>query len=50
MSQAVLHALSDVKKYYQTPEQKGTSERLEDERRHVFVHDKQTGIEPYKED
>lgn len=43
-------ALTVVKKDYQTPEQQEKSDRLENEWRHMFVHDKQTSIEPYKED
>lgn len=51
---SVHRALTDVKKDYQTPEQKETSERLESEWRRVFVYSEgkaqQTGIDPYKED
>ncbi len=51
---SIHRALTDVKKDYQTSEQKETSERLENEWRRVFIHSEgkvqQTGIEPYQED
>lgn len=47
---SVHRAMTDVKKEYQTPEQKETSARLEDEWHAILGKDRQARVDPVRED